>query len=254
MSDIRETFELANKTMIASDELIEAWGAFHRRIRHPGEYDGSGPYECRTPGVLFDRWEKLHSLAEQLEITYFYDPGTKTDILRALSSRPAVPVAAMLNVSAETHVEAVYLVGSHIHDEITWLCGSMACSYDAIDRQPRFADDCERAADNLRDYVRSGNVASNSLDYLRQAVAAEELVCRTYFNLALATIPAVKQSQPRDDSPTPVDLENGRQVLDKMAVKNPTRDALRDAMRKAGFKIGTTKAGLILHELKNLKK
>lgn len=186
MGDIRETFETAHKVLIASDQLMEAFGAFHRRIQRPHEYDGSEPYECRTPGVLFQRWDELHSLFEQLEICYLYDPASKADILRALSSRPAVPVHALLNVTAETHVEAAYLIAAKIYSSIRWLCESMANSYEAIDRQPAFAADCERAADKVRDYVRNGRIASQPLDYLRRAVAIEEATCREFFEPSTA--------------------------------------------------------------------
>ena len=63
-------------------------------------------------------------------------------------------------------------------------------------------------------------------------------------------IPAANHQQPRDDSPTPADLENGRQVLTKMATKNPSRDAFREALTKNGIKMSNAKVGNVLRELK----
>ena len=60
--------------------------------------------------------------------------------------------------------------------------------------------------------------------------------------------------QPRDDAPTAVDLENGRQILVEMGVKNPTRPAFLAEMRKAGFKMCTETARLTLLEIKKAKK
>lgn len=60
--------------------------------------------------------------------------------------------------------------------------------------------------------------------------------------------------RPRCDEPTEIDLENGRNVLSKMATKNPSRDAFKASMKDSGFKISNAKAGNILRKLKKTMK
>lgn len=187
LAGVRETFETAHKVLHASDATMEAFGGLLRRIRHPR--NGVPPGECLTPDVLYQRLKDLHSFSEQLEICYLYDPASKADILRALSSRQRVPVPAMLNVTAETHVEAVYLVGSEIYWSLQSMCGwfwsqGLAIDYAALDITPGFASECDKRANRVRDYMRNGPVTSNTLDFLRMAVAVEEATCREFFNPA----------------------------------------------------------------------
>ncbi len=222
MGDIRETFEIAHKVVVACVEAMEVFGAFHRRIRRPHDYGESVPYECETPAVLRKRMLQLHSLTEQLEICYLYDPASKVDILRGLSSRPRVPVHAMLNVTAETHVEAVYLVGSHIDSCLKWVCESMGSSFEAIDRQPNFASDCERAADKLRDFTHNGPTAATALDYLRRALANEEATCHAFFNPSTVSVDDIlpPPADPSSDA-KPVTWQQAKQFAEAHLARNP---------------------------------
>lgn len=202
MGDIRETFETAHKVLLACDKTMEAFGSFLRRIRLPREYDGGVvPWECRTPDVLVRELQELHSLFEQLEICYLYDPASKADILRALSSRPAVPVPAMLNVTAETHVEAVWLVASQIHSALNWIGVLIGiASYDTLEFKPGFASECEERANRVREFTRNGRLASSSLDYLRRAVAIEEATCREFFEPPTTTPQSTPTEPPANDN------------------------------------------------------
>jgi hypothetical protein len=94
----------------------------------------------------------------------------------------------MLNVTAETHVEAVYLVASEIYWPLKSILDSMPISYAAIDLRPGLPHRFEDYADDVRDYMPTGPVAANSLDYLRRAVAAEEVICREFFRYPPAPV------------------------------------------------------------------
>lgn len=62
--------------------------------------------------------------------------------------------------------------------------------------------------------------------------------------------PVIASQDVRDDAPSTLDLENGSRVLNSMATKNPSRDAFKEALKDAGFKMSNAKAGNILRELK----
>lgn len=184
-TSIRETFELAHKLLQCCIDSMEAFGGYVHRIRFAEDYgDGAVPCACHSPEDLFNHWQRLKAVLDSLEISYYHAPRTDQDITRALSTN-SVQVPAMLNVEADTHIEAVCMIAQRIQSALNSVCDGSLLPYsyeEADERSGFYGETCREAAERVREYAHDGPVASYTLSYLRRGVFAEEEVCRRFFD------------------------------------------------------------------------
>lgn len=98
-------------------------------------------------------------------------------------------------------------------------------------------------------FTKDHNRAIECLERDRHKAVATVAPAMTIFQASLWAqdfgMGVAETSRARDDSPTDVDIENGRAVFARMGTRTPSKEAFRKAFRAAGFSASNKKAGLV---------
>lgn len=177
--DVSLAFQDASECLHTIVLTMRTFDGFLERIRFPSRFSNSIPMYCETPETLWRRRQELKPVTDYVFSWILADLESQTDILRSLPDRKPIPALLNFRTETQTHIEAILRVAEVVLSALNSVCHlAGGSSFAMLETREGFADECERAADRVRDYLPE----SAALNYLRRGLAAEEEASLRFFN------------------------------------------------------------------------
>ncbi len=177
--DVSLAFQDASECLHTIVLTMRTFDGFLERLRFPSRFSNSIPMYCETPETLWRRRQELKPVTDYVFSWILADLESQTDILRSLPDRKPIPALLNFRTETQTHIEAILRVAEVVLSALNSVCHlAGGSSFAMLETREGFADECERAADRVRDYLPE----SAALNYLRRGLAAEEEASLRFFN------------------------------------------------------------------------